>query len=143
MHQGSAERLLVDDGIADVVHARFAYFFGPGAEAGLAEVQRILAPGGIFLAIDNSWSGGDFARLLRASTVGNAAIDPDEVHHWWVEQGAQRHDVEGAWIAASTEELDKILRLEFPSEVVDDFMTNHHQAKLTYHFALYEWRPPE
>ena len=31
---------------ADVVHARFAYFFPPGTDAGLAEVLRILRPGG-------------------------------------------------------------------------------------------------
>ena len=87
VRHGSAEHLPIGDHSAGVVHARFAYFFGPGAEVGLDEVARILAPGGTFLAIDNSWSGGDFARLLRASTVGNATIDPDETQEWWAEQG--------------------------------------------------------
>lgn len=137
---GSAEHLPVDDGSADIVHARFAYFFGSGCERGLAEVRRILAPGGTFIAIDNSWSGGDFARLLRASTGGNADIDPDETNRWWEHQGAERHEITGAWAANSNEELERILRIEFPAPVVEDFIATHPHPTLTYRFALFVWR---
>ena len=100
-----------------------------------------MKPNGAFLAIDNSWSGGDFARLLRASTVGNAAIDPDEARDWWARQGARRHEIEGGWTARSRDELARILRVEFPDEVVLDFMEGHQGNALTYRFAVYEWRP--
>ena len=136
----SAEHLPIGDHTAGIVHARFAYFFGPGAEVGLDEVARILAPGGTFLAIDNSWSGGDFARLLRASTVGNATIDPDETQDWWAERGARRHEIEGGWRAKSPSELERVLRIEFPSEVVSDFIQDHQSSSLSYQFAVYEWR---
>lgn len=141
VRHGSAEHLPVDDGTVDVAHARFAYFFGAGADAGLVEVERVLAPGGVLLAIDNCWSGGDFARLLRASTTGNATIDPNETHQWWLERGARRHQVDGGWTARSPAELDRILRIEFPADVVSDFMTRHRSASLSYQFAVFEWTP--
>ena len=46
---GSAERLPLPPCSVDVVHARFAYFLTPGGDAGLAEVLRVLRPGGAFV----------------------------------------------------------------------------------------------
>jgi len=141
VRHGSAEHLPIADGCVDIVHARFAYFFGEGAEAGLHQVARILAPGGVFIAIDNSWSGGGFARLLRAATDGNAAIDPDATDRWWSAHGATRHEVEGGWEASSPEELAQMLRIEFADDVVDRFLTDHGGSSLTYRFALFRWSP--
>lgn len=138
---GSAEHLPVADGSVDVAHARFAYFFGPGAEVGLDEVRRVLAPDGVLLVIDNSWKGGDFAELLRSASTGNAGIDPERVASWWRDRGAVRHEVVGGWAPASLDELRTILRLEFPADVVERFMQHRHEADLSYQFAVYEWRP--
>lgn len=140
VHRGSAEHLPLGDASVDIVHARFAYFFGEGAEAGLAEVARVLVPDGAFLAVDNSWSGGDFARLLRMADTGNASIDPDATDRWWVERGATRHEVHAGWAARTVDELDRILRIEFAGDVVDAFMAAHDRADLTYRVAVYEWR---
>lgn len=138
---GSAEHLPLDDASIDIAHARFAYFFGPGAEAGLAEVERVLRPGGALLAVDNSWSGGDFAELLHASDVGNATLDLDDTDRWWDERGAVRHEVEGGWRASSPDELERVLRIEFPDAVVDDFVAGRRpSAELSYRYAVYEWR---
>jgi SAM-dependent methyltransferase len=134
---GSAESLPLPDASVDIAHARFAYFFGPGSEAGLAEVRRVLADGGTFVAIDNSWRGGDFADLLRDAVGGNASIDPDATDAWWRAQGAERVEVEGGWTARSAEELQRILRIEFPAETVDRFVARHDRAHLTYRFALF------
>ena len=141
IRRGSAEHLPVADGTAHVVHARFAYFFGPWADPGLAEVARVLAPGGVFLAVDNSWSGGDFARLLHAEDDGDAPLDPNDTDRWWADRGARRHEVHGGWQASSTQELERILRIEFTDRVVDDFMATHTSPSLSYRFAVYEWRP--
>lgn len=140
---GSAEHLPLGDNVADLVHARFAYFFGAGAEAGLEEALRVLVPGGKLFVIDNSWSGGEFADLLRAATHGNAAIDPAATDEWWAERKATRHEVEGGWSARSRDELERILRIEFPSELVTRFMENHHRSSLSYRFAVYELESPE
>jgi SAM-dependent methyltransferase len=136
---GSAEQLPVEDGSVDVAHARFAYFFGLGAEKGLDEIRRVLRPGGSFIAIDNSWTGGAFATLLELATEGNAAIDPEATALWWEEQGADRTEVEAAWVCRSPRELESILRIEFADEVVDEFLNEHHDGtnRLTYRYALY------
>lgn len=59
---GSAEHLPLGDATVDVVHARFAYFFPPGTDAGLTEVLRVLRPGGALVAVDNDYRWGEFAR---------------------------------------------------------------------------------
>lgn len=134
---GSAEHIPLEDASVDVVHARFAYFFGPGSEAGLAEVLRVLRPGGSFVVIDNSWEGGQFAELLRDATTGNAAMDPDAARRWWQARGAVRHEVEGGWHARSADELEEILRIEFPGDVVDRYLAKHDGPQLSYRFAVY------
>jgi SAM-dependent methyltransferase len=135
---GSAEHLLVADASMDIVHARFAYFFGRGADAGLAEVRRVLRPGGTFIAIDNDWGWGEFSELLQLATTGNAAIDPDDTDTWWREQAAERINVRAGWQATSSEELETILRLEFPDEVVDEFLvTRKPSDRLSYGVALF------
>lgn len=139
---GSAEQIPFDDATFDVVHARFAYFFGPGSEKGLAEVERVLKPGGCFLAIDNSWNDGDFAALLRASTIGNATIDPARTDAWWAARGAVRHQIDGGWHADDPATLERILRIEFPGPVVDAFVAGRApSARLTYQFAVYQHIP--
>ena len=67
---GSAEHTGLPGGCADVVHARFAYFFPPGTDAGLTEVLRVLRPGGQLIAVDNDYRWGEFSALLAAG------IDP-------------------------------------------------------------------
>jgi SAM-dependent methyltransferase len=135
---GSAEHLPMADASMDIVHARFAYFFGPGTDAGLEEVRRVLRPGGIFVAVDNDWGWGEFSELLHLATTGNAVIDPDETDAWWKERGAERVNVRAGWRASSSEELEAILRLEFPDEVVDEFLADREPSdRLSYGVALF------
>ena len=67
---GSAEHIPLPDASADVVHARFAYFWPPNCSAGLAEVLRVLRPGGALVVVDNDYRRGEFADLLRAAGAG-------------------------------------------------------------------------
>ena len=86
---GSAEHLPLADASADVVHARFAYFWPPHCGAGLAEVLRVLRPGGALVVVDNDQRNGEFAGLLRAA--GNLAQGrADVTDAWWAESGAQQ-----------------------------------------------------
>lgn len=141
---GSAEHLPVADAAMDIVHARFAYFFGRGADAGLAEVRRVLRQGGTFIAIDIDWGWGEFSELLQMATNGNAAIDPDGTDTWWREHAADRISVRAGWQAASSQEMETILRLEFPDAVVDEFLvTRERSDPLSFGVALFvahRWR---
>ena len=138
VRSGSAEHLPVEDASVDVAHARFAYFFGGGAEPGLAEVLRVLAPGGVFVAIDNDWSWGEFADLLRMARTGKAALGPVAVRRWWAGQGAERVDVRAGWNAESPEQLERLLRLEFADGVVDRFLRRRSPtSSLTYGISLF------
>lgn len=139
---GSAEEIPLADESVDVAHARFSYFFGEGGEEGLAEVARVLKPGGSLVVVDNSWETGDFARLLRLATDGNASIDPDGARAWWEARGASRTDVSSSWICKTPQELEQLLRMEFAEDVVDRFWAKEHDGtkNLSYTYAIYHWQ---
>ncbi|MDR2985339.1 MAG: class I SAM-dependent methyltransferase [Nocardiopsaceae bacterium] len=94
---GSAEHVPLPDASIDVVHARFAYFFPPGRDAGLREVLRVLRPGGALVVIDNDHRNGEFAELLRPSLWAAPQGTPDATDEWWRERDAERVEVMSEW----------------------------------------------
>src|ERR1700759_4473625 len=90
VRHGSAEHIPLADQSADVVHARFAYFFRPGCDAGLAEVVRVLRPGGTLVFIGNDLRAGQFAELLRAAAGALVPAGGEPTEAWWAERGADR-----------------------------------------------------
>ncbi len=90
---GSAEHIPLDDQSVDVVHARFAYFFPPGCDAGLAEVMRVLRPGGTLVVVGNDLRAGEFAELLHAATGALVPGGGEETDAWWAARGADRNTV--------------------------------------------------
>ena len=52
--EAGAEDLPLKDRSVDVMHARWAYFFGSGCEPGLAELDRVMAPGGVAFVIETT-----------------------------------------------------------------------------------------
>jgi SAM-dependent methyltransferase len=138
---GSAEHIPLPDASADVVHARFAYFFPPGTDAGLKEVLRVLRPGGCLVAVDNDYRWGEFARLLSASAVRPPLETAAAVDAWWRDRGGARHEVRSELRFASRADLAAVLQIEFPAAVAEAWLRRHPAATgLTYGYVLFSVR---
>ncbi len=135
---GSAERIPLPDQSVDVVHARFAYFFPPGCDAGLAEVMRVLRPGGTLVVVGNDLRSGDFAELVRAAGTALVPAGGAEADAWWAARGADRATVRSRWRFTSRADFEAVLRMEFPLKVADRWLAAHPGAAgLSYSYALF------
>jgi len=135
---GSAERLPLPDDSVDVVHARFAYFFPPGIEAGLAEVLRVLRPGGRLAVVDNDYRSGEWAGLLAATAVRSPLRTADEVDAWWRERGAARLEVRSELRFERRSELAAVLSIEFPAAVASRWLRGNPKAtSLSYGYIVF------
>lgn len=138
VHHGSAEHVPLPAGSVDVVHARFAYFFPPGCDAGVAEVLRVLRPGGALVVIDNDHRWGEFADLLAGSAWAAPQGRADVTDAWWAERGASRTEVRSAWRFADRAALEAVLRMEFPPDVATAWLDAHPTRRhLSYGYVLF------
>jgi SAM-dependent methyltransferase len=140
---GSAERTGLPDACADVVHARFAYFFPPGTDAGLTEALRVLRPGGQLIVVDNDYRWGEFSRLLAAGMTRPPGQVAAEVDDWWRARGATRHPVRSELTFASRADLAAVLHIELPAPVARSWLARHPLATgLTYGYVLFRVTRP-
>ncbi|HEY6496255.1 MAG TPA: class I SAM-dependent methyltransferase, partial [Trebonia sp.] len=135
---GSAEHIPLGDGSVDVVHARFAYFFPPGCDAGLSEVMRVLRPGGTLVVIGNDLRAGEFAGLVLAAGKAVVPAGGAETDAWWSQRGADRTTVRSSWRFDGRADLEAVLRMEFPLTVADRWLAARPGARgLSYSYALF------
>jgi SAM-dependent methyltransferase len=127
--QGSATALPIPAASVDVVHARWAYFFGPGCEPGLVELDRVMRPGGRAFVIDNDPSRSTFGEWFRR---GYPEHDHAEVVAFWTDQGWQRHQVDIAWTFDAREDLESVVRIEFSHEVAEEILDGHDETSVDY-----------
>lgn len=107
---GSAQRVPVPDASVDVVHARTAYFFGPGCEPGLREADRILRPGGALVIVDLDATGEPYGRWMRADLPH---YDPPAVENFFAGNGFRCRRVITRWHFRTRAEMQSVLKIEF------------------------------
>lgn len=138
-----AEEIPLSDGLIDVAHARFAYFFGTDAmRPGITELKRLLAPGGHAFLIDNYTHSGLFGAICREHyPKWSSAERQDEALALFNELGFDLTVVESAWEAPSREVLRTVVGMEFPDHI-EAVMARVEGATIPYHFAIHHYQRP-
>ncbi|MCD0452262.1 class I SAM-dependent methyltransferase [Actinocorallia sp. API 0066] len=116
---GAAQAVPLPDASVDVVHARWAYFFGPGCEPGLREVRRVLRRGGTAFIIDNDATRSTFGRWFREWLP---KYDPEAVERFWTRQGFSREPLTIRWSFGTRDDLAAVLGIEFPADLAARFL---------------------
>lgn len=116
LRRGTAQRLPVADASVDVVHARTAYFFGEGCEPGLAEADRVLRPGGVFVIVDLDTRHSPYGEWMLADLPH---YEPDKVDTFFAGEGFRCRRVETRWRFADRAALERVLRIEFSPPVAE------------------------
>ncbi len=131
---GTAQAVPLPDASVDVVHARWAYFFGPGCEPGLAELDRVVRRGGTAFVIDNDATRSTFGRWFRR---GYPAVDPVAVERFWARHGWTRTPLDLAWRFDSRSDLEAVVRIELTPEVADAVLAEHEGTTVDYAVNLW------
>jgi SAM-dependent methyltransferase len=144
VRHGSAEHIPLPGQSVDVVHARFAYFFPPAGDAGLAEVMRVLRPGGTLVVVGNDLGAGDFAELLLAAQGALEPAGGEAADAWWAARGADRTTVRSSWRFTSRADFEAVLRMEFPLKVAGPWLAARPAALgLSYSYSLHAIDKPD
>ena len=134
--EGMAEALPVPDASVDVVHARWAYFFGPGCEPGLRELDRVVRRGGTAFVIDNDGTRSTFGRWFGR---GVPEVDPDAVERFWSTHGWQRRQIDMGWAFETRADFEAVVRIELPPETAEEALASHIGTEVDYAVNLW-WR---
>jgi ubiquinone/menaquinone biosynthesis C-methylase UbiE len=134
IRQGTAQKLPVPDASVDVMHARWAYFFGPGCEPGLAELDRVMRRGGTAFVIDNDAGRSTFGRWFAEAYP---MIKAPEVERFWSSRGWQRTQLDMGWRFESRADFEAVVRIEFKPADADRIIASHHGSEVDYAINLW------
>jgi ubiquinone/menaquinone biosynthesis C-methylase UbiE len=133
---GTAQTLPLPDASVDVVHARWAYFFGPGCEPGLAELDRVLRRGGTAFVVDNDATRSTFGAWFRRALPG---YDPAAVERFWARRGWQRESLDIRWEMPDRAVFEAVVRIEFTPALAEEILAEHPGSGVDYAVNLW-WR---
>ncbi len=135
--QGTAQQLPVPDGSVDIAHARWAYFFGPGCEPGLAELARVVRRGGTAYVLDNDPTRSTFGGWFRRGYPHLPT--PSVVERFWSTHGWTRSPVLTRWRFGSRADLASVVAIELPTGLARQVLAEHQGVEVDYAVNLW-WR---
>lgn len=136
---GCAGQLPLPDSSADLVHARVAYFFGPGCERGLAQARRVLRPGATMAVIDLDGTHAPYGEWLCAAAP---RYRPAAVEAFFAAQGFDCSRVDTVWRFLDRNDLEAALRIEFTPEVAARAIAATLGLTIPVRYRLHLWRKP-
>ncbi|MFZ2528491.1 MAG: class I SAM-dependent methyltransferase [Rhodococcus sp. (in: high G+C Gram-positive bacteria)] len=136
---GDAEHLPLPDDSADLVHARTAYFFGPGCGAGIAEALRVLRPGGALAVVDLDATAHPYGRWMREDLPH---YDPPTVESFFAAQGFDLQRIDTEWSFPDRSTLERVLGIEFSPRIADRAVRETFGTTLTVRYRLHVRRKP-
>jgi ubiquinone/menaquinone biosynthesis C-methylase UbiE len=131
---GSAAALPLPPASVDMAQARWAYFFGPGCEPGLAELDRVVRRGGTAFVIDVDATRSTFGRWFRAS---HPSVDPISVERFWSSSGWTRTPLVVDWRFDSRADLEAVVRLELDPRTAAAALGGHEGTCVDYAVNLW------
>ena len=133
---GTAQEVPLPPASVDVMQARWAYFFGPGCEPGLRELERVMRRGGTAFVVDNDASRSTWGGWFRR---GYPSVDPEEVATFWARHGWRREPLDVEWRFATRAELEAVVRIELDPGLADEVLADHEGTVVDYAVNLW-WR---
>jgi SAM-dependent methyltransferase len=132
----SAEALPLANSSVDVAHARWAYFFGAGSEPGLAELDRVMRPGGTAYVIDNDATRSSFGAWFRDAYP---TYDARAVERFWQRRGWNCEPLTIRWDFERRTDFEAVVAIEFPAAAAERIVAGHPGAGVDYAVNLW-WR---
>ena len=137
--QAGAAALPLPDASADLVHARTAYFFGPGCEPGLAEARRVLRPGGALAIVDLDATVDPYGAWMRADIPH---YDPVRAERFFAGQGFSTRRIATRWVFEDRATLEAVLRIEFSAAVAERALAETPGREIPVGYRLHVFRTP-
>lgn len=137
--QGSATDIPLPDASADLIHARTAYFFGPGCGEGIVEAMRVLRPGGALAVVDLDATAHPYGRWMRDDLPH---YDPSAVEAFFDAQGFDLGRVDTEWEFPDRATLVRVLGIEFSPRVAARAARESRGTSLTVRYRVHIRRKP-
>lgn len=131
---GAAQAIPLPDASVDVVQARWAYFFGPGCEPGLRDLERVVRRGGTAFVIDNDPTRSTFGGWFRR---GYPKVDPAAVERFWSMRGWRRTPLDIRWDFPDRASFEAVVGIEFTPETAAAICAEHPGTGVDYAVNLW------